>query len=645
MRSKNRYIPFRTLILSCILCVTAGAMIEVYAQFSPVLLSRGKATGGFDGSFANLDIGGWPRIGYPGYQESGYEFYQGNQHGIVVWAEREKADGAGNEAIAFVNFQKKYFSIEPVEDATLHKNYNFTASLSEPEEYITARSRIPEYPIEIDARWMSWSLPRYDDFILGEIEVINTGNKPLKNLRFGLVAPWVQNHGFGRSDQKFIWNEERKAFIFYDDRAFDWETGTPTEYAFGPGPQTGDAGDPMDITVPNSIRHELRSPTVYTLAGLVVPPDKDGGDALHYNILRTNNNQDLESGLPTAEARPLPQDTPSDILAKLTYEQPRMSWDEAAADPSTPDGNRWERAPLELISFGPYDLAPGQSVEVVVGWIFGQMDRASIVEGGVKNTTTFVERGLDALYENWDAALELIENDYRPTAYPPPTIGEKGDYLAVTAQPGYIEIAFEPIPGSYVDPIKNANDVAGYKVYRSNYSMIGPWEVIADIPYGESESGMVTVKDEDVTLGISYYYTVSSYDEDGLESSPIAYNRYGVIPQRAPGADDASETYVVPNPFRVINRLIDSNEWNKIVFVNVPSQCTIRIYTIAGDLVREIHHDDGSGEQSWGSRASLDLMATRYWKQPQPGVYVYQVVSEVPGSEGETFIGKLAIIR
>ncbi len=627
-------------LLTCIFLM--GLLTSGYAQFNPVLLGRAKATSVFDGSFASLDVPSWPRMGYPGFRDSGFNFWQGNQKGIVVYAEK------GGTPITFVNYQKKFESIEPIDHAVLHENHNFSSSATEPEEYITAKSVIPEYPLEIEAKWMAWALPKYDDFILVKVKLTNTGTDLLENLRFGRNIPWQQAHGFNH-DQKFLWEEERNAFVFYDDRSFNWNTEEVTYFEYGPGPQTGDAGDPLDIEVPNAVRHELRSPTLYSAVGLVVPPDKNGEDATHYNIMHTDDQHEIDSGTPDREAKPQNTNTPDQILSKLSHDQPRMSWDEAAADPNTGDGNKYERRPLELMSFGPYDLGPGESVEIVYGYIFGQTTRERIVRGGVEVTTTFVQEGLKAWQENYDAAMELIENNFVPKQYPPPTVGEKGDYLAVEALPGFNQISFEPIDASYTDPLSGTNDVAGYKIYRSNYSMIGPWEVLVDIEQGEVSSflqnGMVVYQDTDVTLGIGYYYTVSSYDTEGLESSPIAYNLYGLFPRRAPGPENASGTYVVPNPFRVINGLIDSAEWNRISFVNVPSQCTIRIYTVAGDLVRELIHDDGSGEKPWGSRATLDLLATRYWKYPAPGVYVYQVESNVPGSEGEKFVGKLAIIR
>ena len=45
-------------------------------------------------------------------------------------------------------------------------------------------------------------------------------------------------------------------------------------------------------------------------------------------------------------------------------------------------------------------------------------------------------------------------------------------------------------------------------------------------------------------------------------------------------------------------------EKDKIMLLNIPDQCDIRIYIERGDLVRKIDHDDGSGDESWNITAS-----------------------------------------
>ena len=48
---------------------------------------------------------------------------------------------------------------------------------------------------------------------------------------------------------------------------------------------------------------------------------------------------------------------------------------------------------------------------------------------------------------------------------------------------------------------------------------------------------------------------------------------------------------VVPNPYRA-SEVWDPAGQNEIHFINLPRQATIKIYTVSGDLVRELHHND-----------------------------------------------------
>lgn len=101
---------------------------------------------------------------------------------------------------------------------------------------------------------------------------------------------------------------------------------------------------------------------------------------------------------------------------------------------------------------------------------------------------------------------------------------------------------------------------------------------------------------------------------------------------------------VVPNPY------VSAAKWEtlppdippghgrgerRIDFIHLPRQCTIRIYTISGDLVRVIEHKDDlwDGSESW-NLLSKDDMEVAY------GIYIYHIESDI----GEK-IGKFAIIK
>ncbi len=100
--------------------------------------------------------------------------------------------------------------------------------------------------------------------------------------------------------------------------------------------------------------------------------------------------------------------------------------------------------------------------------------------------------------------------------------------------------------------------------------------------------------------------------------------------------------YVVPNPYVATNEIEPRNPISRaergdrrLYFANVPPQCTIRIYTLSGELVDTIEHNSTAddGKAFWDLR-TRDNMSIAY------GLYIFHVDSP----EG-TFTGKFAVIK
>ena len=116
---------------------------------------------------------------------------------------------------------------------------------------------------------------------------------------------------------------------------------------------------------------------------------------------------------------------------------------------------------------------------------------------------------------------------------------------------------------------------------------------------------------------------------------------------------DLGKIRVVPNPYFVTNRAVLSEGTDKIFFTHLPPHCTIRIYTLAGELVWTIEHestelyspDDRSSQGDKGGTASFELL-NRYNQALASGIYIYHVEAR---DESDTVvgnkIGRFAIIR
>ncbi len=70
----------------------------------------------------------------------------------------------------------------------------------------------------------------------------------------------------------------------------------------------------------------------------------------------------------------------------------------------------------------------------------------------------------------------------------------------------------------------------------------------------------------------------------------------------------------------------------------MPSPCVIRIYTIRGEMVKEIHHTDDIGTATWDQ-------VTEWGQYVESGVYIYHIESKSLTSKGKTIVGKFSIIR
>ncbi|MBW1802485.1 MAG: hypothetical protein JRJ85_17355, partial [Deltaproteobacteria bacterium] len=462
----------------------------------------------------------------------------------------------------------------------------------------------------------------------------------------------------------------RQTFIFYDDTSWPAKDPAPIEYLVSPGDVTGDAGDPGNITTIGSLDRRLYSPQLMMLNFLNVTPNRDGEAKVWHSIFSSDeDDQDKKSapGTPEHERFNGWQQTFDELIHNITYEEERESWLDMWNDPANPrdgtvDGSLYERTPFYYISVGPYDLEPGESVSWTYIMCLGEMDRNISQLGGLNAATQFKAEGLTNIRANYDAALELIANNYQlpDDEYPPPTCGtppyvisdnnklevaEFSEVVDGAASQGF-ELSWLAVPADYTDPGTGESDFAGYKIYSSEIHITGPWEEIRNLTAAEVEpyrDGDQIVYRVEVEPGIPYRFAVTSYDTHGLESGMTAYTFFAEAAKRAP-SNQMSTIKVIPNPFRQTSGLLDPGESDRIAFVNIPAQCTIRIYTLAGDLVKDIEHD-GLGEVSWGQSDNDTYMLTNFGSAVAPGLYIYHIESHVAGNEGETHIGKFMIIN
>lgn len=532
--------------------------------------------------------------------------------------------------------------IFPIEEATLTKNYNLQDIGVAGEEIVTGAHHVNGLNVDVGRRSMVWSYPGINDFIIHEVSITNNELSSVSDMYFGMrYGVRVTQRSGSRGDEKYGWDANERLFYFYDHQRFRTQDEVPIVYNFGVGPERGDIGDSRDIYQQGIREHELDAPGYFTVVVL-----DSAGATIFQNILE-HTGQGLTEGASTVDQMFI-QGASSAARVKevMTHQQPRLSWDAARAAGGE-GGNKYERRPEFVITVGPLSLSPFGSVKIVFAEVIGEMDRAKIVEGGVANIDLLATASRDSMLAHVRAARQLYANNYRPAVHPPPTPTNGENSLTITTEPGQIIIAWPPIPPLYKDPISGLNDFAGYRVYRSAYFTIGPWTLVSDLKKDSVAvvNGMVRYVDRDQAFGVGNYYCVTTYDVEGNESGKVNNNRFPIYPLRAPNVEFPRNVFVVPNPFLQHSGLTGTGERYRIEFIGIPAKCRIKIYTLTGDVVQELDHDDGSGSEAWGSILRLDYQLNKWTLGVSPGVYLFRVESLVDGHEGESYIGKFAIVK
>jgi hypothetical protein len=107
--------------------------------------------------------------------------------------------------------------------------------------------------------------------------------------------------------------------------------------------------------------------------------------------------------------------------------------------------------------------------------------------------------------------------------------------------------------------------------------------------------------------------------------------------------EDLGRVKVVPNPYIVTNSMEPAvrnnalNQRRKLMFLNVPAECTIKIFTMSGYLINtiEVQNSQDNGIVEWDLLTKEDL-------EIAAGVYIYHLQSHKTNKEK---IGKFAVIK
>jgi hypothetical protein len=324
------------------------------------------------------------------------------------------------------------------------------------------------------------------------------------------------------------------------------------------------------------------------------------------------------------------------------------------------------------INFGPFDLAPGDSVIIVAAEGVNGLDRGKCFEVGGQwkkayddptykgpftlpdgLTTDNKDTYKDAwVYTGRDSIMRVFSRAKRnyDLAYQIPQPPLPPPQFSVTSGGDRISLSWNPSPS------ESDAGFGGYKVFRATGKTDTVFQEIASLGPGNTSFDDVTAQ-----RGFSYYYYVSSVT-DGSNNTTGGPNPSGRLLStrfytrtnqpaflRRKAGESLSSIRIVPNPYNIASPGMQyPSEPDKIMFLNIPGHCTIRIYTENGDLIHQIQHENGSGDETWNSITSsrqvvvsgiyiVHFTVTADYADPVSGQLLY--------SKGQTWYEKLVIIR
>jgi hypothetical protein len=147
-----------------------------------------------------------------------------------------------------------------------------------------------------------------------------------------------------------------------------------------------------------------------------------------------------------------------------------------------------------------------------------------------------------------------------------------------------------------------------------------------------------TVRQLAYTVDIDTLVTPNDTTYSDARRPPVPGARYRIDTQsggQEKGDVDLTKIRVVPNPYIATSSFELGPTEKQIHFINLPSECTIRIYTISGNLVNTLEHTlDEAGTEVYDLR-------TRYNLELASGNYYYHVTTP----NGETHLGRFAVVQ
>lgn len=390
---------------------------------------------------------------------------------------------------------------------------------------------------------------------------------------------------------------------------------------------------------------------------------------------------------------------------KMSSTVPKGTGPEYTAEGYPASENSW----LFLISAGPmgsvpnadttsWTLVPGDSCTISFVVVCAMWDDGASGDSPLRREKMYVnydwaQKAYDGEDKNRNNILEdeedvnnnqILDRYILPAPPPSPNM-----YLDVDSKK--VTLYWQNNAERFLDPISQEADFEGYRLYGSRktdnqslgeFTLLKEVDINNEIGYNTSFSSVQIVNEfgetDSVYIEGNYYhykfenlnvkdgwlnyYSITAYDQGdpeanlgSLESSLFA-NRSYVYPGKSAASENnwEGDPTVYPNPYRGQASWDDNSSRGKMIwFRNLPEKAEIRIFSLAGDLVDIIEHDQSyngkdinnidskkspimsGGEHAWD-------MITMYDQATASGLYLFTVENQFSGEIKE---GKFLLIK
>ncbi len=570
----------------------------------------------------------------------------------------------------------------PVFSPFAKSHQDFVADFTD-ENVIVPGTSIPvsnhDNPLNIDVHFeaYNWNFSFANFFVILNFEITNSGTSILSEPYLGYwLDGVVRNVNITPPGGTSFYNKGGNGYIDTLFMAYEFDA-------------TGDPGFTDSYIALKYLGAEFNGCQTF------IHPKTDTSVKLHFNSWQFQNSADPLYFFPGTDDQRYGK-----MIQGLNF---RSDWVSAIQPALKTPNNR-----STLISIGKFpDLLPGQKVNIAFAVVCARKKNdgnpntsdTDIQKQNLEKNAFWAQAAYNGEDRNFNGILDAGEDQdgngcitrfILPT---PPDIPK----VKIVAGENKAELYWTNNAESSVDPISKEKDFEGYRIYKTKigFDVSAVQDIDAAlnlaVEFDSASNGIsfdagftgARLEEpyffENDTTPYRYKYTfdklqngwqhaisVTAFDRgdeetqlESLESSRLA-NVFRIFPGQSgnPGFVNGNP-FVYPNPYYAGAAWDGSStfeEDKKIIFANLPSKCTVRIYTVSGDFIDELEHNESwnGNDTRWfktyadtaetqfsGGEHAWDLLSTD-GQIVARGIYLFSVEDH---DSGKIRQGKFVMIR